>query len=340
MTEAAIKARYDEVRCEQPKQQEVKARHILVEKEEEAKAIIEQLDGGADFAAIAKEKSTDPSARPERRRPRLFRRRPDGAGILRCRLQAGKGRNSTKAPVKSQFGWHVIKVDDKRDKQPPTLEETHGTIEQILSNELVTAYVDDAAQGGHGREVQSRRHADRGRRRRQAAQPARNRVAVRSDSADAAALAARARAAARPAADRRRAPGNPRLRHPLQGPHRSLPHGLRHGHDRRRRVHPLADRVGAGGALPQATSRAARRAPSSSMPAMPTPSPASWATASVDRTVKAAAAKLGCHGDGDVRRFHRRHRRAAARRADHGSLRGCHRRSAGRRAGPRPPRRS
>ena len=94
------------------------------------------------------------------------------------------------------------------------------------------------------------------------------------------------------------------------------------GHDRRRRVHPLAHRLGAGRSLPRATSRAARRGRSSSTPAMPMPSPASWATASVDRTVKATAAKLGCLGEGDLRRLHRRHRRAAARRADHGSLAG------------------
>ena len=57
MTEAAIKARYDKFVGALPKQQEVKARHILVEKEEDAKAIIVQLDGGGDFSAIAKEKS-------------------------------------------------------------------------------------------------------------------------------------------------------------------------------------------------------------------------------------------------------------------------------------------
>ena len=65
MNDAAIKARYDQFVAALPKQQEVKARHILVEKEEDAKAIIVQLDGGADFSAIAKEKSKDPGSGPK-----------------------------------------------------------------------------------------------------------------------------------------------------------------------------------------------------------------------------------------------------------------------------------
>ncbi len=71
---------YDEAVKPMSAEEEVHARHILVETEDEAKAIAEQLKGGADFAALAKEKSKDPGA-AERRRPRLLRQGPDGAGI-------------------------------------------------------------------------------------------------------------------------------------------------------------------------------------------------------------------------------------------------------------------
>ncbi|HEY7687197.1 MAG TPA: peptidylprolyl isomerase [Dongiaceae bacterium] len=140
MTEAAIKARYDKFVEQLPKQDEVKARHILVEKEDEAKAIIVQLDGGGDFSAIAKEKSKDPGSGPKGGDLGYFvagQMVPEFSDAA-FKLQKGE---YTKTPVKSQFGWHVIIVDDRRPKAPPTLEEARGTIEQIMSNELVTNYV-------------------------------------------------------------------------------------------------------------------------------------------------------------------------------------------------------
>jgi peptidyl-prolyl cis-trans isomerase C len=140
MTEAAIKARYDKFVGGLPKQQEVKARHILVEKEEDAKAIIVQLDGGADFSAIAKEKSKDPGSGPKGGELGYFVAGQMVPEFSDAAFKLEKGQY-TKAPVKSQFGWHIIIVDDKRDKQPPTFEEARGTIEQIMSNELVTGYV-------------------------------------------------------------------------------------------------------------------------------------------------------------------------------------------------------
>jgi peptidyl-prolyl cis-trans isomerase C len=141
MTDAAITARYDQFVASLPKQQEVKARHILVEQEEEAKAIIVQLDGGADFSAIAKEKSKDPGSGPKGGDLGYFVAGQMVPEFSDAAFKLEKGQY-TKTPVKSQFGWHIIIVDDKRDKQPPTLEEARGTIEQILSNETVTAYVD------------------------------------------------------------------------------------------------------------------------------------------------------------------------------------------------------
>jgi peptidyl-prolyl cis-trans isomerase C len=140
MTEDAIKARYDKFVAEQPDQTEVRASHILVPTEDEAKDIIRQLDGGADFAALAKEKSTDPSAKQNGGDLGYFTAGEMVPEFSQAVFAMEKG-ESSKAPVKSQFGWHVIKVVDKRQKPAPTLEESHGQIEEMLSGELVTAYL-------------------------------------------------------------------------------------------------------------------------------------------------------------------------------------------------------
>ena len=140
MTEDAIKARYEKFVAEQPAQTEIRASHILVASEEEAKAIITQLAGGADFATIAKEKSTDPSAKQNGGDLGYFTAGDMVPEFSQAVFAMEKG-ESSKTPVKSQFGWHVIKVVDKRPKAPPTLEETHSHIEELLSSELLTAYL-------------------------------------------------------------------------------------------------------------------------------------------------------------------------------------------------------
>jgi len=140
MTEDAIKARYDKFVAEQPAQTEIRASHILVATEDEAKDIIRQLDGGADFAALAKEKSTDPSAKQNGGDLGYFTAGEMVPEFSQAVFAMQKG-ESSKVPVKSQFGWHVIKVVDKRPKAPPSLEESHGHIEELLSGELLTAYL-------------------------------------------------------------------------------------------------------------------------------------------------------------------------------------------------------
>ena len=140
MTEDAIKARYAKFVAEQPPQTEVRASHILVATEDEAKDIIKQLAGGADFATIAKEKSTDPSAKQNGGDLGYFTAAEMVPEFSQAVFAMEKG-ESSKTPVKSQFGWHVIKVVDKRPKAPPTLEETHSHIEELLSGELLTAYL-------------------------------------------------------------------------------------------------------------------------------------------------------------------------------------------------------
>ena len=140
MTEEAIKARYEKFVAEQPRGTEVHAMHILVESEAEAKEVITQLAGGADFSTVAKEKSTDPSAQQNGGDLGYFSAGQMVPEFEKAAFALEKGQSS-KEPVKSQFGWHVIKVVDRREKTPPTLDQARGQIQEILSSELVTAYV-------------------------------------------------------------------------------------------------------------------------------------------------------------------------------------------------------
>lgn len=140
MTDEAIKARYQTFVAQQPAQTEVRASHILVATEGEAKDIIAQLDGGADFAVLAKEMSTDPTAKQNSGDLGYFAAADMVPEFSTAAFALEKGQVS-KQPVKSQFGWHIIKVADRREKTPPTLEESRKHIEDLLSSELVTAYL-------------------------------------------------------------------------------------------------------------------------------------------------------------------------------------------------------
>src|SRR5690349_23456006 len=97
-------------------QEEVHARHILVESEDEAKTILTELKGGADFATLAKEKSKDPGAAQGGDLGYFSKEQmvPEFADVA-FKMYAGQLSN----PVKTQFGWHIIKVEDKRVRQPP-----------------------------------------------------------------------------------------------------------------------------------------------------------------------------------------------------------------------------
>jgi peptidyl-prolyl cis-trans isomerase C len=142
MTDEAIQARYDDFLKEQQPQQEIHARHILVATEEEAKAVIAELDAGGDFEALAAAKSTDTGSganggdlgffTPDQMVPEF-----SGAAVA---MEPG---TYSKTPVQSRFGWHVIKVEEKRDVAPPTLEEARPEIESRLQQELIGELVSD-----------------------------------------------------------------------------------------------------------------------------------------------------------------------------------------------------
>ena len=134
ITEEKLRDVYEQQIANQTKGEEVKARHILVETEQAALDLIAQLDQGADFAALAKEHSTGPTGA-----------RGGDLGYF------GKGQMVpefeevafemeegayTAEPVKTQFGYHVILLEDRRDKQPPDFEEVKDQIkDQVMRGE-------------------------------------------------------------------------------------------------------------------------------------------------------------------------------------------------------------
>lgn len=140
VTEEQVQAAYDEKYAGETGGTEYKARHILVETEEEANELIAELDEGADFAALAAEHSTGPSG-PNGGDLGWF-----GPGMMVkpfedavMTLEAG---NHTAAPVETQFGWHVIKLEETRAKAAPALDDVRGEIEAELQNAAVKAHID------------------------------------------------------------------------------------------------------------------------------------------------------------------------------------------------------
>ncbi|AWJ84269.1 peptidylprolyl isomerase [Azospirillum sp. TSH58] len=142
ITPAKLDEAYQAFLKQNPAQEEVKASHILVEKEDEAKAIIAQLKKGGDFAKLAKEKSKDPVAAEQGGDLGYFTKDTMVEPFADAAFAMKKGEVS-KEPVKTQFGWHIIKVEDKRTQPQPTLDEVKPQLEQQLSKDIVTNVVDD-----------------------------------------------------------------------------------------------------------------------------------------------------------------------------------------------------
>lgn len=137
-----VKARFEkEISAVEP-EQEIQARHILVKTLEEANAIVAELDGGADFIELAKAKSTGPSG-PQGGDLGFF-----GKGQMvppfeaaAFALEAGA---YTKTPVQTQFGFHVIKLEEKRDRPLPKFEEVQDQMRQVVLRERYLETVKEA----------------------------------------------------------------------------------------------------------------------------------------------------------------------------------------------------
>jgi peptidyl-prolyl cis-trans isomerase C len=144
VTEAAIEARYDKLYAHRPITEEVRARHILVATEAEARAIIADLKRGADFVTTARIASKDADA--ERGGDLgFFRRDQVWPGLADAAFSLAPGQVGPD-PLHNEFGWHVIKVEEKRSVAPPSLAQARDQIRQDLLVEAVQQAIDQARQ--------------------------------------------------------------------------------------------------------------------------------------------------------------------------------------------------
>ena len=140
ISDEEIQAEYDEQAALSPGQ-EYKARHILVESQGEAAAIIEELKGGADFQALARERSTGPSG-------------PNGGDLgwfnpnqmvapFSAAVQGMEDGAFSTEPVQTDFGWHVILREDSRDSVPPPLDSVRDTVRQAIQQRKFQAFLEE-----------------------------------------------------------------------------------------------------------------------------------------------------------------------------------------------------
>jgi len=140
VTDAALHATYDEAVKQMGDEEEVRARHILVPTEDEAKAVLAELKKGANFEELAKAKSKDPGAAAQGGDLGYFTKDQMVPEFAEAAFKLQKGQISE--PVKSQFGWHVIRVEDKRKKPAPEFDAVKPQLEAYVMRkaqaELVT----------------------------------------------------------------------------------------------------------------------------------------------------------------------------------------------------------
>ena len=140
VTDKAIHDLYDSTVASAKSTEEYRARHILVETEDEAKEIVKQIKGGKDFAAVAKEKSKDTGSAKNGGDLGWFVADMMVPEFSKAAIALKNGEVS--APVKSQFGWHVIQTQERRKQAPPKFEEVKENLAQQLrqqaQQEIVT----------------------------------------------------------------------------------------------------------------------------------------------------------------------------------------------------------
>ncbi|WP_170363999.1 peptidylprolyl isomerase [Ruegeria arenilitoris] len=145
VTDDAIQAAYDAQFAEFQGEDEFNASHILVATEDEAKEIKAQLDDGADFAELAKEKSTGPSG-PNGGALGWFGKGQMVPEFEQAVIGLEKGQVSD--PVQTQFGWHVVILNDKRKSEAPELAEVRDELAQSVRQEAIQAKIDELTQAG------------------------------------------------------------------------------------------------------------------------------------------------------------------------------------------------
>jgi peptidyl-prolyl cis-trans isomerase C len=145
ISEERLQQAYNDYRKKNPPTDQVRARHILVEKEAKAEDLIAKLDEGAEFTALAKEHSSGPSGQKGGdlgyfSKDKMVKPFAEAAFAMKT------GEYSDE-PVKTQFGWHVIKVEDKRSREPKSFDEMEPQLRQQLRREVTQAVLKDIRKG-------------------------------------------------------------------------------------------------------------------------------------------------------------------------------------------------
>ena len=130
--EEDVTAYYDKEIKNGPVEEEVRARHILLDNREAADAVVADLENGADFAALAKERSKGPSG-PSGGDLGYFSKQSMVPAFSDAAFKLAAG--ETSPPVQTQFGWHVIRVEDRRNRPVPPLDQVRDQIYQLLISE-------------------------------------------------------------------------------------------------------------------------------------------------------------------------------------------------------------
>ena len=141
VTQKKLLDSYNELLAQIGDVQETKASHILVETEEEAREVVKQLDEGSDFAELAREKSTGPSAEAGGDLG-YFAKNEMVPEFAEAAFALDPGAYS-KDPVQTQFGWHVIKVEERRKRPEPEFELVKPQLEAQLRQQILTELVQE-----------------------------------------------------------------------------------------------------------------------------------------------------------------------------------------------------
>jgi peptidyl-prolyl cis-trans isomerase C len=141
ITDAAVQEKYNEVVKNFPKEKEVHLRHILVKDQAMAQSIVKALKNGTDFKKLAKEKSTD-GTKNEGGDLGFFRKSELPKELAESAFSLTPGTYS-QTPIKTDFGWHVIMVDQIRDAVPPKFDEIKNELKGLMTQEAVVALVKD-----------------------------------------------------------------------------------------------------------------------------------------------------------------------------------------------------
>ncbi|NDW07959.1 peptidylprolyl isomerase [Jiella pacifica] len=146
MTDQAFQGAFEDYLANNPPQEQLKARHILVESEDKARELIEQLESGAKFEDLARENTTDPSGKQAGGDLGWFAKGQMVSAFEEAAFELDAGEFTTE-PVETPFGWHVILVEEKRIPPQPSMQEIKPQLHEQLLRTLVPQIMAEVKQG-------------------------------------------------------------------------------------------------------------------------------------------------------------------------------------------------